>query len=376
MWQFLNRVKTKNIIAVDIGTASVSVVCAREGVTEHEVISIIREPFYLLDTTEFSGAARRVERALEGALKKAHDALPYASEIRIGLSDPFFEERREEMTAPRKNPNAHITQEELRAFVGTLTARVPASSGHANIKETIDFFAVNGYSVDNPIGYRGSTITLRVFLLATSALLKERVVEFCTRFWRSAHIVWFSDGELLVKSARDLPTLFYPAALLDIGGEVTSIWWMPDQKTFERKNSVFVGLRTLERRIATLLSVDNSHAEALVRNYGAGTLDKNPYVKMLPVINSTLNDWWQGVSNSLGIIQKPFSGSAIIVGGQGRDVPAFMHFLEDHRSAFSHSERPVVIVPLVTNEHLIPPTSLSRGGDIVLTALLRYAHAT
>ena len=390
-WFTPTRKKLHNVIAMDIGTASVSVACARvSGHGTIEVIAVFRYPFDLMRNTTRSDGQRRMIYMMKTSLAKAfadaRNKCVDADDIRISFADPFFEERDMKKTITRKDPKQTITKDEINAALRDTSGwELRDTLGDANelrfedlamIAQEVSAYHVNGYPVTDAAGYRGQTIEVFVRELFVSGALKLNVEEQKEKYYPGIPIRYYSDPRMLSRTLSADTKTSYPALIIDIGGETTALFEASEARAIRRADPVFFGLRTLERRLATFLKLDVAHAEAIVRQYVSGALDDTMKKKVDPILQTLLVDWSAALRRSLqraGIRKRL---DRILVVGSGRDVPAFGEYINTHMQDMfdERSAHPAQAFTADTSA-MLPPGALSQGGDIILTSLILYGDA-
>lgn len=378
--------KPQEIIAIDIGTASVSAVLARtnpNGIVE--IVSILRYPYDLLGDFVHSDKQKKVFYMLQGAITKAFADMRQKSSsvnsIRISFADPFFEERELETVITRHDAKKSITEDEINSALkdtgGWNVLNAPHDSGTqttlVNLMREVSGLKVNGYPVKEAVGCRGSTLEIRIHELSISSVLKDCIVEQKEKFYPNSRIEYYSDPSILKRAIFAKKPEQMPILVVDIGGEVTTLFVLRDFTTIQKCSPLFFGVRTLERRIATFLRIDRSHAESTVRQYSDEMLDDSVKNKIEPIIRSFLVDWYTNLRLSLKNAAVGTGIAQVLVVGSGKEINSFIEHLASKIKEFSHEELNMKVIPFFVNTDMfLPPKSLSEGGDTILASLLLY----
>lgn len=370
-WFSLPNNKHKEIIAIDIGTASVSAALARisEGALT-EIVSIARHPFDLLRDEEYQGGQKRATRILGDSITKIfadmHGQRKTVHDIRVSVADPFFEEREATVVIDRQDANKPIERKEI-------DSALEKNNSEYTTREIISCF-VNGYTVADAVGYRGSTLEIlsRNFLI--SPAVKKQIEEQKEKFFPHCPMQYYSDTRLFQKTFNTSKQGPFPNLVLDIGGEVTSCFVLMDNAALAHCNPVYFGLRTLERRIESYLNIDHAHAESIVRQYSSGVLDEEMKARIDPLLGTMLSEWLAGVNDSIHARGVARGIQEINIAGAGRDLGIFNDYLSKHINILLGDDvtKPKINNFVVPTDTLFPQKSLTQGGDIVLASLILY----
>ncbi len=367
-----------DIIAVDIGTASVSAALMRRGKHAAEIVTVLREPFDLFKHTEEDERAKRagfvISQALRRIFSEAHRTFPHPDNIRISFSDPFFEEHQEEISIERKNADRPIHADEVASAYAELQKKAEAVAGHhlRVVSGTLTHQAINGYPIDSAAGFRGKALDLGARFLLVSAVLKDHINECVSTFFPKTPISYFAESTILARTLERAGAKKYPAIILDIGGELTSVTLVTAPSALQNLPPVFLGMRTMGRNVASVLGVAESHAEALLKQYSKGVLGEDEKNRVDQAMNTTLGRWWGEISSRLSDRVRS-SIAHIALSGGGRDFPPIAEYLAHH--AIGQGLTNPGIVPLAIPSEALSSQALSSGGDTILASLLFYAES-
>lgn len=387
-WLWFKKNTLQEVIAIDVGTASISAVLAHKGAGKLiEIVSVLRYPFDLLYDASGIERHKRMLHVFGNAFAKVFADMRHISSsnavIYISFADPYFEERDFSTVIHRSDPKKSITREEIDTFLKNTEnwKRDNASNKKelqltlVTVRRDVVELKVNGYPLKEIIGYHGGVLEIRVRELAISQTLQNIIQEQKEKFYLRNTLEYFSDLEILKRAMYSQHIAPTPFMVIDIGGEVTSLFIVQDAMTTQRCASVYLGLRTLERRISAFLKTDSAHAETILKQYSGGFLDDSAFMeKIKTIVDDFLQDWYDGINLSLKNLGIRHEIAKIMVVGSGRDARFFIDYLSIHAGEFSESESsmPTEIFSVADNLFL-PEKSLSQGGDVVLASLLLYA---
>lgn len=388
-WFFRRERGRSHILAIDLGTASISAAVAvryeKKGPKSIagpcEILKVLRYPINLFGY-QISGEEQKLPYILkDGFLKMFKDAYGVSHHIDvvlIALSNPFFLDRKLKKKIERANPDKIISESEINALIKSIGADVAAKNLFVVGREVLGV-KINGYNIENAAGYKGRALETEMIFTLISSTLKDCIENAREKFFPKAATRYYSDSRALWRLLRTTENVADPALVIDIGGEVTGIFWA-DKNNIEHAGASAFGIRTLSRRISASLKADQKDAEAILRKYILGTLDETLRMKLERALSPALADWWIGLKNvlkntltpaSVGVIPKK-----IIVSGGGADFTLFSGFLKDSfKKDFGVDIEPQILRIEAFQDILYPSGLLTGGGDIILSALLLFADA-
>ncbi|MDO8523440.1 MAG: hypothetical protein Q7S12_04150, partial [bacterium] len=382
---FGKQAKKLRILAVDVGTVSISAALAEKTLPsgKYEIKKVLRYFFQLIDISS-KGKDRNeqiMKMFLGGFNKLFADTFklePGVDEILISFSDPFFLEKKIARSVSRKHPQNPITHEEIAKLLKEMETEANEGSMDLSLagKEMISL-RVNGYSVDNAAGYKGSTLEASGLFTLISKFLKEYVENAKEKFFPRSKINYYSDIRVLWQVLKSTENLFESAVVIDIGGEMTSLFFVgagsgAGNKTFlsdaiEHGKSFAFGVRTLERRLAAFLNTDFLEAEAVFKKYTAQTLDEAMRVKVSKILDSAMEDWWSSLKVSL----VDFKGKNILITGGGADCEVFSDAVKLNFKKYYDLDASVHILQAEAfKDYFLSPDMLKGGSDVVLASLM------
>ena len=388
-WIFGHRKNTTHILAIDLGTASISAVVAVRYEKKNsktiagpcEILKVLRYPINLFGY-QISGDGQKLPYILKDVFlkmfKDAYAASRHIDAVLIALSDPFFVDKKARKKIERANPEKIISESEVDAMIKSIGADAAAKNLFAVGQEVLSV-KINGYNIENAAGYKGSALEAEMIFTLISKNLKEYIESAREKFFPKAATHYYSDSRALWRLLKATENFADPALVADIGGEVTGIFWA-DKNNIEHAGASAFGIRTLSRRISASLRIDQKDAEAVLRKYTLGTLDEALRMKLERTLSPALADWWASLKNTLKNSFTPASAGTIpkkiIVSGGGADFAFFSGFLKDSfKKDFGADVEPQVLRVEAFLDMLYPSGLLAGGGDIILAALILFADA-
>lgn len=372
----------KHILAIDLGTASISAAVAvqygksdaKTAAAPCEVLKVLRYPINLL-SYQLSGEGSKVPYILKDGFlkmfKEANGVSRHVDVILIALSDPFFVDKKVKKILARPQHALLISRAEVGALVKSLEDEVEtgplviAGSGTVNAK-------VSGYEVADPVGYTGKSLEVEAVFTLISSTLKNYMAEAKEKFFPGSEVRYYSDARVLWQALRATENLFDPVLTVDIGGEVTGVFWA-DKHTIEHAGASAFGIRTLARRVGASFKTDLAEAEALLKKYTAGTLDEALKAKLDRALSSALADWWLSFKTAGQTLPAGLLPQKAVLTGGGADFAPFAAFLKDNfRSEHGIDLSIQTLLAEAFSDFLDPPNIFSGGGDVILTSLLIF----
>ncbi|QQG42299.1 MAG: hypothetical protein HYW15_02155 [Candidatus Giovannonibacteria bacterium] len=383
-WIFGHKKKTTHILAIDLGTASISaaVVVRHEKAGPNapaglcEIKKVLRHPLNLLGYQLAADAGKLPYILKDGFMKVFKDAYAasrHADVILIALSEPFFLDKKTQREEARPNPSKPISRAEIDTIGKFLSEDVLVANRRlAPVGRNILAMRVNGYDIVDAIGYKGKTLGAEAVFTLVSATLKDYVDEAKEKFFPRSAVSFSSDTWVLWKLLKSTENLSGPVLVVDIGGEVTGVFGA-GKNTIEHMGAAAFGIRTLARRIGAALKIGPEEVEPILRKYTAGALDERLKMKVDRVLSAALFDWWASIKN---FASAPAAFKKILLSGGGADFSVFSDFLKDCLKKDYGADVSVELLRAEAfNDFLDPAGALSGGGDVILAALSIFADA-
>ena len=388
-WIFGHKKNTTHILTIDLGTASISAVVAVRYEKKNsktiagpcEILKVLRYPINLFGY-QISGDGQKLPYILKDVFlkmfKDAYAASRHIDAVLIALSDPFFLDKKARKKIERAKPDKIISESEIDDIIKSIRTDAAAKNLFAVGQEVLSV-KINGYNIENAAGYKGRALETEIIFTLISKNLKDYIENAREKFFPKAATRYYSDSRVLWRLLKATENFAEPALVVDIGGEVTGIFWA-DKNNIEHVGASAFGIRTLSRRIAASLRKDQKDTEAILRKYTLGTLDETLRIKLERALSPALADWWASLKNSLKNAFTPASAGVIpkkiIVSGGGADFILFSGFLKDSfKKDFGVDIEPQVLRAEAFLDMIYPSDLLAGGGDIILAALILFADA-
>lgn len=370
-----------NILAIDVGTASISTALAvkKSSKTAPErqlqVLKVFRYQLNLigeeLGKEESSRVPHILKDALSKAFKEAYSISKHVEAVLICFSDPFFLDEKLSKSFERPLAGKFINAEEISAALRSIKEEIAHSKPSLlAVGEEILNTRVNGYDVKNAVGYCGKALEIEAVFTFISPTLQNYVTEIKEKFFPRAKISYYSDARIMRKALKAVADLSEPVLMLDIGGEVTGIFRI-DSENVEHLSATPFGIRTIERRVSRALKVNQGEAESLLKMYSASALKDALKEKLDKIIAGAVADWWLEIFNSLKAFGEGGTQRNVMISGGGGDFDIFLRQIrEGMQKEYGLEVEPTSLRAEAFKDFFAPPLPFSGGSDVILASML------
>ena len=279
--KFFSRIeRTKHILAVDIGTATVNAFLVRSSPGRApEILSSKRLDLKLGEDLDFERMWRQVKTVLRelAALLKNDSRGRHVDTVFAVLSSPWhvsqsrlvhMEPREEFFVTERILADLVLGEEEL--FKKKMQERFSLAPGELVLLESnVMKTALNGYRVHSPFKKKARFLDMAVYTSLARKETVESISEIFRQAWREVDITIHSEPIVLFQALQGALDFEEGFLLLDVGGEITEIFLMrkfiiEGMATFPR------GGNFLARRLAARLGVSPQDAMGFLKVQGRG----------------------------------------------------------------------------------------------------------
>lgn len=338
------------VLAIDVGTASVSAAVAEKS---HEgkffVCDVLKYPYNASDSNASMALLRNLEKIFSESLRLYSGI----QKVFVGFSSPLCLEKIISAEFIRQNPELLILEPEFEMAIENLQSRIKGEM--LSITHDIIETKINGYTVSNPLGHKGETMEIKANLLLLSPSFKNYLEELRDKFFPASEFKFFSDFSILKKAVLKFFSPKEEFLILDIGGEVSVF----GDFTFP------FGLRTIERRTASLLNISDDASQSFFKRFSFGYLDypsERMINKVLEFSAEVLRDM---LTESLDKLSSQHRFSKIFITGAGANFSQFFKIFGENLIA----EVGTLEAQNFDNVFL-KRRPLSGGEDAVLAALI------
>jgi hypothetical protein len=272
-------------IVIDIGSGSVGIaIVYSENIVERmEVIWYHREYARITDERKPSEALKDISTVLVNALlelgsnglKTAHSYDPGLAirYVQVALSAPWAYTVTKTINYEDEHPflvDEHMIKELLSAakketLATTVDGKVIEELGLRTIAEETVNIEINGYSIQDPYGQSGRSVTISHITAVAEEKLLATLEDSMQKILPKASIDSYSFMYLFYRAIKDLHPHTSEICLIDITNETTEIGIMRDN-VLKHTTYIPLGLYSLAREIARICDIPKEEAYAYIKD--------------------------------------------------------------------------------------------------------------
>ncbi|MBI4059680.1 hypothetical protein HY406_01295 [Candidatus Giovannonibacteria bacterium] len=324
---FSSSQNLKNILVIDVGTASVNALWVRAArSSQPEIVFSSRAGLRLLENPDFRSMWRYVKEALLGviaALKREQKRIPFDL-VFVVFSSPWYVsqtrivkmERLEPFTVSQKLFDDMIS-EELELFRARSQEKFALSSENISVMErAIMKTSLNGYPVPGPLKKKTRQLELALYASLARKELLEDLENFLEQQFGRVGVKMNSSPLAFFGVLKDMVGPEEGFLLVDIGGEITEISLI-QHGIIEEVLTFARGGHFIVRRLASSLGVGLEEALSLLKSKSRGDLKNSLDQKISKVLEEGGEEWFRLFFEALGDLGKsrPLPQTLVLVGG-------------------------------------------------------------
>lgn len=384
------------LLALDIGTEYVKVLIAKEQKDNSlKIIGVGRAHqasgnMYEGAIADISGVISTCERALSEAEQQAGVTSRLAV---VGIAGELVKGNTATVRYRRKNGNKPISEQEMSAIIKRVQdkagekARKDVALETNNpdvevrlINSAIVSLQIDGYKVSNPIGFKGSDLTIQFYTAFAPLVHISAIEKVCAELSLELLAVAVEPFAVCRACLGDDLDSNLSAIVMDIGGGTTDIA-IVDDGGVEGTKMFGIGGRSFTHQISSKLGIDFDTAENYKVNLETMQLSEDTRSRINEAIDNNIDVWLSGVQIALEDFSnvEMFPGRILLCGG-GAGLSALQEALAtaDWYQELAFSRRPLVHI---IDDEDIPGFSNDTGIDldfsfITALGLLRVALDT
>ena len=387
------------ILALDIGTEFVKAVIAKK--TKSGKLDIIgvgkahQEPsnMHAGAIADIEGVVGSCEKALTVAERTAGIT---AKATVIGIAGELVKGSTANVHYRRENGNKPITEQEMDVIMEKVQKQAEASAKKEIALETsndnveirlinsaIVSLEIDGYRISNPIGFKGSDVTIQFYTAFAPLVHISAIEKVCAELNLDLLAVAVEPFAVCRACLGDDVTNNFSGIVMDIGGGTTDIA-VVDDGGVEGTKMFSIGGRSFTRQIMESLGTDFATAEKYKLSLEYGKLEDDLRARIESALTRNLSVWLTGVIVAL----EDFSNTEvfpprILLCGGGANLSLLQEelALKDWYKDLPFSRRPVIElidienIPDITNStdakldcSYITALGLLRVGSDTMTA--------
>ncbi|MBQ3410147.1 rod shape-determining protein [Candidatus Saccharibacteria bacterium] len=363
------------ILALDIGTAFVKAVVARQEGDTLKIIGIGKARQAL--SNMYAGAIADIPAVVatcEKALAQAEQQAGVMSKLTVvGIAGELIKGNTSTVHYKRRNGNKPITEQEMDLIIKRVQDRAGEKARKEVALETdnddvevrlinsaIVSLSIDGYKVANPIGFKGSDLTIQFYTAFAPLVHISAIEKVCAELNLDLLAVAVEPFAVCRACLGDDVDSNFSAIVMDIGGGTTDIA-VVDDGGVEGTKMFSIGGKSFTRQISEKLGVDYDTAERIKIQLSQDPLDQPEKTtveeaaqhinltdteeqKVMSAVMDNLDVWLGGVQLALEDFDVEMLPGKILLCGGGAGLQQLQETLAmtDWFKDLPFSRRPVI----------------------------------
>ncbi len=356
------------ILGLDIGTEFVKAILARpnkKGDLEILGVGKARQSegnMHAGAVADIPAVVATCEEALYEVEKQAGER---ANMTVVGVAGELVKGNTTTVRYNRKNSNKPISEAEMNEIIKKVQQKsgeiarktVAIETGNENVEvrlinSAIVSLMIDGYKIMNPIGFKGSEVSIQFYTAFAPLIHVAAIEKVCAELNLDLLTVAVEPFAVCRACLGDNLDSNFSSIVMDIGGGTTDIAVI-DGGGVEGTKMFSIGGRSFTHQIAESLGVDFDTAEDYKLNFDSGKLDDRIKAKVETAISRNISVWLTGVEVALEEFETIGSlPRNILLCGGGASLSSLQETLAitDWYQNLPFSRRPII--------HLIDVTEL------------------
>ncbi|MBR2836914.1 rod shape-determining protein [Candidatus Saccharibacteria bacterium] len=302
------------ILGLDIGTEFVKAVLARPGRKgELEILGVGKAKQQ--DGSMYAGAIADIPAVVatcEEAIVQVEDASGEQSNLTVvGIAGELIKGNTTTVRYSRKDPNKPITEAEMQEIIKRVQEKsgdvarqaVALETGNDKVEvrlinSAIVSLNIDGYKISNPVGFKGSDVTIQFYTAFAPLIHIAAIEKVCAELNLDLLTVAVEPFAVCRACLGDNLDNEFSGVVIDIGGGTTDLA-VVDDGGVEGTKMFSIGGRSFTHQIEEALGVDFITAENYKLDYDAGKLDDRLKPKVESALERNLNVWLAGIEVAL-----------------------------------------------------------------------------
>ena len=302
------------ILGLDIGTEYVKAVMAKPDKKGNlEILGVGKAK--QTEGNMYDGAIADIPAVVnicEEALVKVEEKAGERAELTVvGVAGELIKGSTTTVNYTRKDPNKPITDAEMNEIIKKVQQKsgevakktVALETGNDNVEvrlinSAIVSLTIDGYKISNPIGFKGSELTIQFYTAFAPLIHVAAIEKVCAELNLDLLTVAVEPFAVCRACLGDDLDSNFSGIVMDIGGGTTDIAVVEDGGV-EGTKMFSIGGRSFTHQIAESLGVDFDTAEKYKLDYDTTKLDDHVKAKVESAISRNLSVWMTGVEVAL-----------------------------------------------------------------------------
>lgn len=306
------------ILALDIGTEYVKAVLARPGKKGNlEILGFAK--VRQREGNMYAGAIADIPAVVavcEEALIKVEDETKERADLTVvGIAGELIKGNTTSVRYTRKNPDKPITELEMNGIIKKVQGKsgdiakktIALETNNDNVEvrlinSAIVSITIDGYKISNPVGFKGSEISILVYTAFAPLIHVAAIEKVCAELNLNLLTIAVEPFAVCRACLGDNPDASFSGIVIDIGGGTTDIAIVDDGTALGTK-MFNIGGRSFTRQIEESLGVPPDTAEEYKLACDTGSLDDYKKAKIESALSRSFNVWLAGVEVALDDFQ-------------------------------------------------------------------------
>lgn len=301
------------ILGLDIGTEFVKAIIAKPTKKGLEILGIGKAK--QVEGNMNAGAVADIPAVVgicEDALVEAEEQAGERANLTVvGIAGELIKGNTTTVNYTRKNPNKPILESEMNEIIKKVQQKsgevakktVRLETGNDNVEvrlinSAIVSLTIDGYKISNPIGFKGSDLTIQFYTAFAPLIHVAAIEKVCAELNLDLLTVAVEPFAVCRACLGDNLESNLSAIVMDIGGGTTDIAVVEDGGV-EGTKMFSIGGRSFTHQISENLGVDFDTAEEYKLNYDTGDLDDRIKSKVETALSRNISVWLTGVEVAL-----------------------------------------------------------------------------
>ncbi len=302
------------ILGLDIGTEFIKAVLARPNKKgKLEILGIGKAK--QIEGSMYDGAVADIPAVVASCEKALNDAEKQAGERAettvVGIAGELIKGNTTTVNYTRKDKDKPITDAEMNEIIKKVQQKsgevarktVALETGNENIEvrlinSAIVSLTIDGYKISNPIGFKGSELTIQFYTAFAPMIHVAAIEKVCAELNLDLLTVAVEPFAVCRACLGDDVDSSFSGVIMDIGGGTTDVAVVEDGGV-EGTRMFSIGGRSFTHQVEEALGVDFETAEEKKLAFDTGDLDDREKSKVEAALSRNINVWLTGVEVAL-----------------------------------------------------------------------------
>lgn len=347
------------ILGLDIGTEFVKAVLAKpakNGALEILGAGKAKQQSGSMYAGAIADIPAVVATCEEALIKVEEEAGERAEATVVGVAGELIKGNTTSVHYTRENPNRPISEAEMTEILKKVQAKagavakkaVEVETGNKNVEvrlinSAIISLTIDGYKIVNPVGFKGSDVSILVYTAFAPMIHVAAIEKVCAELNLDLLTVAVEPFAVCRAVLGDDLNSNFSGIVIDVGGGTTDLAII-DDGGIEGTKMFNVGGRSFTHQIEESLGVDFETAENYKLAFDTGDLDDRVKAKVETALSRNLSVWLTGVEIAIEEFGDTSLPRNVMLCGGGASLSLLQETLavSDWYEALPFPRRPVI----------------------------------